>query len=293
MSSLVIIGLCICASVFAFGCIWFFIELAKRKPRRPIQNPLRVATRTANYKSIVTITRQTPRPTPSARNARKVIQINRVAQTQGVTTNTGNLEAKRKYKVFPLGAANVPIQRYQFQPLPGFYVYVVEQKPQVRRIIDEFIQNKRIIRYISFPTTYFIIVFYVNTFAAILVYFTQAPINGLGSRLCHSALTNTWSSGQVCYGKDEEYIEINRLISRIPSARGKIIEIVNEFFATSFNNHLADKNMMPWGRIDSRLSSYEAWEEATKKNPDFILGIPWYKRTAGSVEYLATHAWRQ
>jgi len=215
--------------------------------------------------------------------ARQTIPNNRL-----VTRNSAGWE----YQVLPVNAINLPIIKYQIQPLPNMNVCLVELKPQIHKIYDQYYIKRKVVRYLAFPYTAFLIVLYDGQLASLFHYFSSYPINGLGGSLNYSCLSNTDSVGHVCYGDDREWEEINSRLARIPTLRGKIVEIIEEYWRTSFTNHLAETHLRPWGKIDPRIASYENWEKTTQKDPDFILTVPWHRRRAGTVDHLLKYVWR-
>jgi hypothetical protein len=235
---------------------------------------------------------QYPRAVPPPSNqATRVVQAVKAPAVHSVPRN--NPGHDWRYRVLPKDAINIPNIKYHLQPEPDLDVCIVELKAQIHKIYDQYNTNKKVVRYLSFPCTIFLIINQNQRLAAFYNYFSPNPINGLQSPVHFPCLSNTDSVGMVCYGTEREWYEVNSRVIKIPSLKGKIVEVVEEYWRTAFTNHLAQTHMVPWGKIDPRIASFEKWEITTQKYPDFIFDVPWHRRTAGTIEYLLNDIWRQ
>jgi len=231
---------------------------------------------------------------PRRKKGKKKMAATRSILLQNSQANKKNTEtkAKREFKVHPVNVANTPKTIFSLKPYAGIDVHLLTESPQIKKIFEQYYKSRKKTRYLSLPYIAHVIVFHNGFFSRYMVFAKRLPVKGINDQLFYAPFPNTDSKGRVCFGEENDFLRINAELRKISSLRGKLHKIIKEFYASTFTDHLARTHFIPWGLLDRRLSSFDAWEMNTRKNPDFILKINWQLRTAGSISQVMNFYWR-
>jgi len=197
------------------------------------------------------------------------------------------------FRVLPNRAPCVPHIKFHVRPVDGLDVYMIEMDPKIMKIFEQDGHPDKLNRFISFPYSYHMVLLFNNTFAGYFIYFSGAPADYSRTIISYAPLSNLDSTGCTCFGAPEDYEKLNYELAALPSIRSKLARVVRDFFASTFTDHLRKTQLEPWARIERKFKTYEEWEKATRKNPDFILSVPWQARPAGTVERVMNYSWRR
>ena len=121
-------------------------------------------------------------------------------------------------------------------------------------------------------------------------FFLNTPLTDIGQELLYPALLNCskYSSSE---GNPLAWICTQHLTNRPRNVYGSLKELMNCLIETGFNLSSEHHEGSSWftetvnANIDKRLSSVKEWQKATKKDPNFVLSVPWLKtgKTVGQV----------
>lgn len=120
-------------------------------------------------------------------------------------------------------------------------------------------------------------------------FFRNAPLKSLNDELCYPGLLNCslWNDGKPMYGYPLSWICTQHLKANKQMESPDIGDRYQGGFEavryclleTSFNlsseHHEGNSWFSKTKQVDPRISSIEKWEENTKKDPLFVLDVPW------------------
>jgi hypothetical protein len=174
--------------------------------------------------------------------------------------------ANRDYALFPRGC------RFAYSK-GNQTVFILEQEPQIRSLLfkKSLIQpdssnpngSERVA--LALPYVIFIVHLSGGKFSNLYSGWRNSPLCSIKDFICRPILPNIYDNLAVCTGVlnlSPDISEPNRLCS----------EIVNNFWNTQFNGDLA-QHWDTRAKIDPRLKSVRVWEQESKKDSSFILGV--------------------
>jgi len=150
-------------------------------------------------------------------------------------------------------------------------VFVIEQAPTTRQI--EWDGKWKL----AFPYVVFVVVFAGQAVSngECRIFYRTAPLGNGDDRLSRPNLCNTCQDGRICTG--DMRVDGDTLVKKAES-------FVANFWRSLFNWDLADKNFNPAAQKFSQVRNLPTWQEESKKNPLFPLGIQWFPyATLGDV----------
>ncbi len=131
-------------------------------------------------------------------------------------------------------------------------------------------------------------------------FFRNAPLKSLDDELCYPALLNCSrfdpQEGHPLAWICTQYLQIDQTVnggSPGPYLERSLTALLQHLFQSGFNYSSDENEYSSWfsehvkASVDPRIGSIEAWEEATRENPMFVLEIPWLK-TGMSLGQVAT-----
>jgi hypothetical protein len=136
------------------------------------------------------------------------------------------------------------------------------------------VQSQRL--QLSFPYIYLFILFHGPVLTNyIQLFYTTKPVQTLNDKLYLCNLPNVSVKAVVDYWFCTQYIgSVNDL-----SWPKKIETILNHLWRSGFNwssdYHEGQSMFTKMKTLDKRISSFENWAAATKKDPNFTLKLPW------------------
>lgn len=167
-------------------------------------------------------------------------------------------------------------------------IIVIEQKPQIRTVsfsedlvhgndaqqaIDQTSEGYRFA--LAFPYIYFVMVFDRERFSFQEVYFRNRPLRSISDTFCLAPLPNTYYTGNgmvahngICMGDDE----FNKEIRRHTTISAKCETVISNFWQRTFSGDLGEGD---YKLVDSRIKNLSTWQENSKKDSLFVLGITW------------------
>jgi hypothetical protein len=181
------------------------------------------------------------------------------------------------------------------EPIPPGVRFLIHREPATLVVLEEPPQV-RVLRWISdisdgpfgdnadyrtvrlaFPYIVILAVFMAGTLTTkAQCFYRTAPLSGKGDRLFFPNIYNVdQRDDMLCW------LCLRKLdgIVRTDSWNAKVQAIRNHFWGATFNRSATlDRHKSYWWRmkgIDSRISSLEAWEQASAENPLFPLAVPW------------------
>jgi hypothetical protein len=130
-------------------------------------------------------------------------------------------------------------------------------------------------------------------------FFSNEPLRCLDQEPCFPALLNCsrFKDGMpkplswIC----TQHLDFNRLMTELPAERSisdGMAALREHLFAAAFNESSEQHELSSWfketveAKVDPRLASVEAWEQATAADPLFALEVPWLK-TGQSLRAIA------
>ncbi|HYD93529.1 MAG TPA: hypothetical protein VEB18_03725 [Candidatus Paceibacterota bacterium] len=178
-----------------------------------------------------------------------------------------------------------PGTRFLFQRPGHRRHYIIEQAPTVRAVRFGQSGYESSYRYhsLAFPYVVFLVIISENDFEAMYVFFRTKPLSTINDDLYIPALPNLSSSSLgVCTGTMLEGVDQ-------PGPCGlRVMRAIEAFWNSGFNDHwthfLRNYNVQ-----EPRLASLAEWERQSKKDPNFVLSVPWIpagKTLAGHVHHL-------
>lgn len=149
---------------------------------------------------------------------------------------------------------------------------IVELPPAIRRVVEKVDDkyNPRA-RLLAFPWVYIVARLVRGAVDTMKVFYRNSAAGGVEAELCLPNLPNIYGSGdgyKLCTGKwggCEQSWPIQR----------KADWLVQGFFDSPFNTDLLANHWTPSQRLAGHPTSFSQWEELSKTDPKFILGIPW------------------
>lgn len=147
--------------------------------------------------------------------------------------------------------------------------FVVEQNPQVRQLTWTSMDNGDSWK-LAFPYVVFLISFTgdaVDTNSSRIFYRTS-PLGNGDDKLLKCNLCNIKDIQTVCTG--------SMRVSGATLAQ-KAESFISEFWRSIFNSDLKDNNFSPAANRFPQVSSLSTWQDESKKNPLFPLGIQWFE----------------
>jgi hypothetical protein len=174
-------------------------------------------------------------------------------------------------------------------------VLAIEQAPAIRTITfdntqfsDDYKDGKGRIVYgksgtyqLAFPYVVFIITFLENELQGdyCSVFYLKNRLKTVSDNLCYTNLTNIGREEPlicpICVGN-----ALNYLNHRKPIAKQAQV-FIDSFWNSSFNSDITG-DYVTSRELDSRILNFETWQKASKKNPKFILKVPWIR--AGNLK---------
>ncbi|MBI2632983.1 MAG: hypothetical protein HYW78_01160 [Parcubacteria group bacterium] len=169
-------------------------------------------------------------------------------------------------------------------------IFVIEIPPQVRTVLwKEWKKNgktieKAVLKKVTLAFPFIILV--INTRSGIgknaCCFYRTVPLQGIDDLLYHSNLENVYSIGSnMCLPLDQKYEVDNGAVFAT--------FVINSLWNGIFTDDLSGSDFAHSHDIHRSLKSVEAWEKATKKNPLFVLDIPWIQSAytvRGLIDYL-------
>lgn len=174
--------------------------------------------------------------------------------------------ANRGYLLFPRGC------RFAYSK-GNQTVFVLEQEPQVRSLlfkkslIESNFSDLNGSERVALALPYVIFIVHLNNgrFSNLYSGWRNAPLSSINDFICRPILPNIYDNLSVCTGildSRQRSTEPNQICS----------EVINHFWNTQFNGDLSQH----WDtrkKIDHRLGAVRVWEQESKKDSSFILGI--------------------
>lgn len=104
------------------------------------------------------------------------------------------------------------------------------------------------------------------------VFYRNRPIESLDDELFLTNLPNTANGG----GESHGWMCMDGVKTKTSMTREQVLGvIVNHLWCGEFNNEISSSNFHNFMDCDKRLSSMAAWQEASLKDPSFVLGVNW------------------
>jgi len=152
--------------------------------------------------------------------------------------------------------------------------FVVEQTPQVRKLNWRKMENEDSWK-LAFPFVIFLISFSGDAIDTdnTKVFYRTSPLGNGDDKLQRSNLCNVYSSGKICTG--------NMRVSGVTLPQ-KAESFISEFWRSNFNSDISDHNFEPAANRFPQVRSLSSWQDESKKNPLFPLGIQWFE--AGQLQ---------
>jgi hypothetical protein len=163
-------------------------------------------------------------------------------------------------------------------------IIVVEEPPQVRTI--KWKAGHCIRQYhFAFPYVVFIIKFEMQAVKDVFVYYRNQPLKKGDNELFLPNLPNLGAQGiddeaDICLGTLE--VDVNLSLAE------KVEMIINNFWESAFNpeEYYERTYFCRSKKLDKRVSSFAAWQKATKENPLFVLEIDWLRSDMDLFDYV-------
>jgi hypothetical protein len=164
----------------------------------------------------------------------------------------------------------------------------VEQPPQLRRIQWSAAQMGKGGEYQTFrlalPYIVYIFLFFQGSFEDMRVYYRTAPLQSPDDMLLMPNLWNVQadpekpSACRACLRGRPEDLRERPLVEQVTM-------LLDFFWGTGFNTDIVGNCFERARKLDPRISSLTAWEEASAADPLFPLSIPWERldSTVGEV----------
>jgi len=154
---------------------------------------------------------------------------------------------------------------------------VVEHPPQCRTLLisEEKVGGQDYKTYrLAFPYIIYLLTFYRGSFEEMKMFYRLGPLSTPHDPLFYTNLPNVrgepghYGTQRVCLRYRPEMLENKPLAETVPA-------LIDFFWSTGFNKDIASSSFERARRRDSRLAGFDAWEEATRANPLFMLEIDW------------------
>ncbi len=118
---------------------------------------------------------------------------------------------------------------------------------------------------LAFPYVIFAIRFKDGRYQQMNVALSTKPVVSLEQQLIKFNLSNVSSDNKVCLGitpQGETVAEVT-------------YQAIGKFWANNFNRDWSDNMYYPNLTAHTKCSGFEQWENATKRDPNFVLNVPW------------------
>lgn len=149
---------------------------------------------------------------------------------------------------------------------------IVELPPAIRRVVERVDDSSDPrARLLAFPWVYLAVRFVRGAVDIMKVFYRNLAAESVEAELSLPNLPNIYGSVdgyKLCTGK------WNGCDSSWPLC-SKADWLVRGFFDSPFNTDLVDKHWNPSRRLAGHPQSFQQWEEQSKADPRFILGISW------------------
>jgi hypothetical protein len=153
----------------------------------------------------------------------------------------------------------------------------VEQAPQVRRLLwdlrpigEDDPYRERVL---AFPYVIYVILFYHGSFEEMRVFYRNGPLESAQDLLCFPNLLNVQASPGTLSNCRACMRGTPRLGDQ--SLALQTSELINYFWTTGFNIDVEQNSFWRAQKIDPRIVTVDAWEQASQHDPLFVLEIPW------------------
>lgn len=152
--------------------------------------------------------------------------------------------------------------------------FVVEQNPQVRQLTWTSMEDGNSWK-LAFPFVIFIISFSGDAIdtGSTRIFFRTSPLGNGDDKMQRSNLCNVYQDGHACTG--------SMRVSGATLAQ-KAESFISEFWRSNFNSDVRDECFVPAANRFPQVSSLSSWQDESKKNPLFPLGIQWFE--AGQLQ---------
>ena len=130
-------------------------------------------------------------------------------------------------------------------------------------------------RVLSFPNLLFAGRFHRGVFESAYAFFLKEPYAGLDSRLYHTILPNATDSGWICMGNAMTRDALVRSTAALTGWREKLEVLIEHFWTSCFTDHLIERLTDRGPQLHPHLTSLASWEEASRRNPDFVHDVAW------------------
>lgn len=121
---------------------------------------------------------------------------------------------------------------------------------------------------LSFPFVIFVIVVGEGNEFLLNVYYRNEPLRSMNDPIFKSNFPNVQKNGSAC-------LNFSRSNKRSNTMAEKVNDLVAYFWDSWFNRDYLEQNYKPASKLDPRLKSIWHWEEESRKDPLFVLRIPW------------------
>lgn len=127
---------------------------------------------------------------------------------------------------------------------------------------------------LAFPYILYILTFYRHDLEEMKMFYRNSALASPADELFHTNLPNVrgepghYGSQRVCLRYRPEMVEGVPLVAAVPA-------LIDFFWSTGFNQDIAHSAFERAQAREARLTSFEAWEAASKKNPLFPLEVAW------------------
>jgi hypothetical protein len=155
---------------------------------------------------------------------------------------------------------------------------VVEEPPQCRSLqVSEGKKGEREEYHsyrLAFPYIIYLLTFYRGDFEEMKIFYRPSPLTSPEDPLYHTNLPNVrgkpghHGSQRVCLRYQPEMLEGVPLSQAVPA-------LIEFFWSSGFNRDIEQSAFLWATGRDPRVASFEAWEEATLRDPLFPLEVDW------------------
>lgn len=166
-------------------------------------------------------------------------------------------------------------------------VIVIEQEPQVRTVgFSSTLVAQADIKHavttsnhgywfaLSFPYVYFVIAFDKGVYASIEPFFANERLTSVKDKLYLAPMPNvktkdSRSGQQLCLGNGSK-----SLVQQYKTISEQAEELIRLFWSRVYSDHYGKGRFR---KTDKRLSTIRKWQESSREDPLFILGVDWKK----------------
>jgi hypothetical protein len=131
--------------------------------------------------------------------------------------------------------------------------------------------------FVAFPYVILLILFQGGAVTRCQVFYRSRSLDEGDESLLFPNLYNVTPRNQV---KASVCLQNLGSVKRLSWPR-KVAAIVDHIFTAAFNRDLGDSLWVSMKESDPRVSSMEKWEEETRRDPRFVLDVPW--KSAGTT----------